>query len=76
MEVTFSKHAIDRLGIRENIKKRMVLETINSPDEISPSFRGRRLYRKVYNNRILEIVAKEEDNILIVITQYLLERKP
>lgn len=73
MRVEFSKHATMQLGNRPNITKTMILSAINNPDTVKPSYRGRLLYRKLYGNNWLEIVAVKEDNKLIIITQYLLE---
>jgi uncharacterized protein DUF4258 len=74
MEIEFSKHALDQLKIRSSITKAMVLETLKEPNNSSTSYRGREVYRKKYDQEILEVIAIKEDNKLIVITQYFLEQ--
>ena len=73
MKIEFCKHALGQLKIRPNITKALVLSAIRKPDNIKPSYRDRKLYRKRYGGYWLEIVAIKEDNKLIIITQYLLE---
>lgn len=53
----------------------MVLEVLRDPDEVAKSYRGRKLYRKRYQDEWLEIVVVKEDNKLIVVTQYFLEQQ-
>jgi hypothetical protein len=72
MEIEFSQHAFDELKNR-GIKKRLVIDVLTKPDEIQDSYRGRRLYRKSYSQDMLEVVVKEEDNKLVVITAYILD---
>jgi hypothetical protein len=74
MEVEFSRHSLDQLKIRSRITKSMVLDTLHNSDEVQQSYRGRKLFRKRYGNELLEIVAVQEDNKLIIITQYFLEQ--
>lgn len=54
----------------------MVVEAVSSPDQVVASYRGRLLYRKALEADTLEVVVKEEDNKLIIITQYFLEPEP
>ncbi len=74
MDIEFSEHATDQLKIRSRISKKMVTETINEPDQVIVSYKNRQLYQKTYGKEILEVVAIKEDNKLIVITQYILEK--
>jgi hypothetical protein len=74
MEIEFSQHALDQLKIRTNITRAMVRKVLNDPDNISRSFKGRRLYRKAYGQQILEVVTVKEDNKLVVITEYFVEQ--
>lgn len=74
MEIEFSKHAMDQRKVRTGITKSIILETIKHPKNVSTSYRGRGLYSKQYGQQLLEVVAVKEDNKLIVITAYLLEK--
>ncbi len=74
MEIEFSNHSLDQLKIRSRITKHMVLDVLHSPEEVSQSYRRRELFRKKYGQEFLEIVVVKEDNKLIVVTQYFLER--
>lgn len=59
----------------------MVIKVVEKPEESLVSFRGRRLFRlrtrdKIrMHDKILEVVAVEEDGIFEVITAYYLEGK-
>ena len=74
MEIEFSNHALDQLRIRSRITKSMVLDCLKNSDEVLQSYRGRELYRKQHGKEFLEVVARKEDNKLIIITQYFLEQ--
>ena len=74
MEIEFSVHALEQLEIRSRITKHMVLETLRKSDGVSQSFREREIYRKKFGAEYLEVVAKKEDNKIVVITQYFLEQ--
>ncbi|OGM29543.1 hypothetical protein A2630_00940 [Candidatus Woesebacteria bacterium RIFCSPHIGHO2_01_FULL_44_10] len=70
--IVYSDHA------RETIKERkfprgIVVEVVQNPDEIVPSFRGRQLRRKMFGDRILEVVTITEETKLVVITAYYLK---
>ncbi len=71
MRIEFSEHSLDQLRIRTRITKQMILETIDQPDQVLNSYRARRLYLRHYHSDTLEVVAKEEDNKLIIITAYI-----
>ena len=73
MKIEFSEHAIDQLKERSRITRLMVVGAIEDPQEVLPSFRGRRLYRKQLGEDILEVVTIKERGKIIVITQYFLE---
>ncbi|HEX7633500.1 MAG TPA: DUF4258 domain-containing protein [Candidatus Saccharimonadales bacterium] len=74
MKIEFSQHALDQLEIRTKITKSMVLDGLHAPDEVVDSYRDRHIFRKQYGTEWLEIVTVKEDNKLIIITQYILER--
>jgi hypothetical protein len=74
VKVEFSDHALKQLKVRSRVTKAMVLSTLRNPDEILQSYRGRQLYRKRYKEELLEIVAAQEDDKIVVVTQYFLEK--
>lgn len=65
----FSDHAKLRLKQR-SIPRELVLETIDKPDKKKYSDRFRWLYQRRYGDKILEVVAINENKQLIIITQY------
>ena len=73
MEIQFSKHSLDQLRIRFQISKHMILMTLENPESVTDTYRGRELYRRRFRGRLLEVVVIKEDNKVVVITQYFLE---
>lgn len=71
MRIEFSEHAEDRIHKRK-IPRARIRETIQNPDEALDSFRGRKLRRKRFGDKILEIVTVTEEDKIVVITQYYL----
>ncbi len=55
------------------ISERRVIHTICEPDDEIESFRSRRLCRRIYGGKILEVVTKSEDRDITVVTAYYLE---
>lgn len=62
-----------QFGNRLRIKREMVIDTVNSPDAATVSYRQRNLYRKRFGDETLEVVTVSEDDTIIVITQYFLD---
>ncbi|MBM3283596.1 hypothetical protein FJY90_05125 [Candidatus Gottesmanbacteria bacterium] len=48
------------------------LRQLKNPEETINSFRGRKLKRRKFGHKILEVVTITEGDIIIVITQYYL----
>lgn len=71
MKIDFSEHAKERLRLRK-ISKNRVMETMANPDEEVGSYRLRKLLRKRYGGRILEVVTRPENNTIVVVTAYYL----
>lgn len=69
MKIAFSEHAILQ-NKKRKISKIQILKTINNPDEIIESYRGKKIYRKKIRNKTLEVITIKEDNKIIIITQY------
>ena len=76
MEISFSKHAQDRLEER-GITERNVYTVLADPDAIIslPGARERMLYRKSMGSCTLEIIAVLEHNLTTVITAYYRSRQ-
>lgn len=71
-KIEFSSHSKAQRKKR-NILLTDILKTINFPDRIVGSFRNRTIMQKKFNDRVLEVVTVQENDIIIVITQYYLE---
>ena len=72
MSVEFSEHAKKQLK-RRNISQRDVKEAVYNPDEVLPSYRGRKLRRMRVGSKILEVVTRTEGSKISVVTAYYLE---
>ena len=67
----FSKHAKER-NVKRKIPRKKILETVRKPDTIIESFKGRKLRRKKFADKILEVVTITEGNKITIISQYYL----
>lgn len=74
MKIIFSDHAKQRNTDRK-IPVKYILETVKNPEAVIKSLRNRTLRQKQFDGKILEVVTKIEDNIVIIITQYWLEKE-
>ena len=72
--IIFSDHAKARLKQR-HIPKQFILEAMTQPDTKKAGSRSRRLYRRRYGDKILEVVATQENSNIIIITQYWLDKE-
>lgn len=72
--IVFSDHAEEQLR-RRKISRKLVEETVRSPEEILESFRGRKLRRKRFGGKILEIVTITKGSRMTVVTQYWLKQE-
>lgn len=68
----YTKHAKIRIEQRK-LSKDEIEKTVALSDKILPSFKGRMLAQKLFNDKVLEVVYKKEQNILIILTAYWLE---
>lgn len=71
MGIEFSQHGREQIK-RRGISRSHVLQTIENADIKEVTFRGRKLFRKRFGEKLLEVVAVEEDKELIIITAYYL----
>ena len=61
--------------ILRRIKKALVDETINNPDQISPTREGKKIYLKDFGKNYLMLVVSEETDDKIVVTLHWLAKK-
>ena len=74
MAIKYTKHAEEMLILRR-IKKALVDETINNPDQISPTREGKKIYLKDFGKNYLMLVVSEETDDKIVVTLHWLAKK-
>lgn len=74
MSIEFSKHALDQLKSRK-IPKARVIETVKKPQKKLKSFKNRKLRRKPFGSKILEVVTITEGSRTTVISQYYLKEE-
>ena len=74
MLITLSDHAKDQIK-RRKIPIELVKKATKNPEQISPSFRDRKLRRVHISGKILEVVTKTEGAIITVITAYYLKEE-
>ena len=72
MTIIFSDHAKFQLKKR-NISKELVKKVVLNPQSTKSSFRERKLFRRLIDDKLLEVVIKIEGSRLIVITGYYLK---
>ena len=72
--IVFSDHAMQRIGARK-ISRLLVVETIKHPQNIISGNRGRKLRRRKFGDKILEVVTITERSTVTVITQYWLDER-
>lgn len=72
MPVVFSQHSKLQI-IKRKIPLERVLQTVKKSDETLASFQSRKLRRRKFGGKILEVVTKTEGSRITVITAYYLE---
>lgn len=73
MAIKFTDHAKFQLRKRRLSQKR-ILEIVKNPDEIKPSYKNRRLRRKLIGGKILQVVTVTEGSKITVISGYYLRK--
>ena len=73
MPIVFSDHAKFQIKKRQ-IPQRRILETVRNPQEVIPSFKNRRLRRKIFGGKILQVVTISEGSKITVISGYYLKK--
>lgn len=72
--IEFSDHAKER-NLKRKIPKDRIIKTVKEPEEILDSVRGRKLRRREFGDKILEVVTVTEGRKVIIITQYYVGEK-
>jgi len=72
--IKFSDHAKFQLRKR-HISQRQVLDVVRNSEEIRPSYKNRRLRRKLVGGKILQVVTATEGSRITVISSYYLRRQ-
>jgi len=67
--IKFSDHAKKQLK-RRRISQKITMQATQNPQEIIPSFLGRKLRRLRVGSKLLEVVTKTEGSRITVITGY------
>ena len=73
MPIIFSDHAKFQLKKRQISQKR-IIETVKDPQEVISSFKNRRLRRKIFGGKILQVVTISEGSRITVISGYYLKK--
>lgn len=71
--IKFSDHAKFQIRKR-HISQKIILETVRNPKEIIPSYKNRRLRRKLIGDKILQVVTITEGSRITVISGYYLRK--
>ncbi|MBI2019876.1 DUF4258 domain-containing protein [Candidatus Daviesbacteria bacterium] len=74
MPIKFSDHAKFQLKKRR-ISQKQILETVRNPQEIKPSYKNRRLRRKLIGDKILQVVTITEGSKITIISGYYLRKQ-
>lgn len=69
MSIIFSRHSLLKLGHR-NISRGKVVQTLESPDYILPSYSDRMRAYKKFGKLYLKVIFKREKGDVLVITQH------
>ena len=73
MQIVFSEHAL--LKIRQRVlSKEKILETIDSPHFVQPSYGGREEWYRDFGKNHLKVVIMKENNIVVVVTAHWIAR--
>ena len=74
MPIKFSQHAKVQLKKRRISQKR-IFETVRNPEEMLQSYKKRRLRRRLFGDKILQVVTVTEGSRITVISTYYIEKK-
>lgn len=71
MPIKFSEHATNQLKLRKISKKR-IIEVVRNPEDVKASYKNRRLRRRVYGGKILQVITITEGSKITVVSCYYL----
>jgi len=74
MPISFSDHAKHQIK-RRRISLKRIIETARSPEEIISSFKNRRLRRRSFGDKILQVVTVTEGSKITIVSAYYLRRR-
>ena len=69
MKIIYSEHAKQNL-LERKIPESYVLETLDYPEKIIVSRKGRKIAQKQIGNRLLRVIYKETEKVYIIVTVY------
>ena len=69
MSIKFTKHALERLKVRE-ISQEDIHNTLNNPDKVSDDSFGNKIAQKMQENSLIRVFYNFEGNSKVVITVY------
>jgi len=72
VQIKLSDHARSRIKERK-ISLASVLSTVKNPEASEKSFKDRKLFRRKFRGKILEVVVILEKDLYTVVTAYYLE---
>ncbi|MBI4309076.1 MAG: DUF4258 domain-containing protein, partial [Candidatus Omnitrophica bacterium] len=70
----YTKHINIRIEQRD-LSRSQIQNAIIAPENKIPSFKGRMVVQKCFNNKILEVVYKKTNGTTIIITAYWLDKE-
>jgi len=59
---------------KRSISQKRIIETVRNPQEVIPSFKNRRLRRKIFGGKILQVVTISEGSKITVVSGYYLKK--
>ncbi|GEM_PF-1583915 len=72
MSIVFADHAKKQIEERK-ILKNQIVSTVKNPESKEKSFKNRLLRRKVFDDKILEVVTITEGSKITIVTAYYLK---
>lgn len=72
--IEFSEHAKET-NKKRKIPVKWILQTVRNPEETFRSYRSRKLRRRAFGGKILEVVTKTEGPKITIVTAYFLKEK-
>lgn len=74
MAIIYTKHAVEMISFR-SIKKDLVEECIEYPDDILSAREGKTIYLKGFRKKFLKVIGFQVEADIVVVTLYWLAKK-